>query len=286
VLDQIGDSIVSSISAEIEMVERNRAILKAPNSLNAWEAYHRGLWHMYRFTQSENELAQHYFARAVELDPTFARAYAGLSFTHWQSAFQRWGDREMESDRAFEMAGQGLLVDDQNPAAHWAMGRALWLRGRPDESLCELEKAVELSPNFALGHYSLSFVHCQSGDPDVALRSSDRSRNLSPFDPLLFGMLGTRAMALVRLGQFEEAAEWAVKAAARPNAHQIILAIAAHCLGLAERVDEGRALAGSIRKVLPQYSTEDFLGTFRFAPDTAALFRESGKRIGLIKSKP
>jgi DNA-binding SARP family transcriptional activator/TolB-like protein len=285
VLDQIGDSIVSSISAEIEMVERNRAILKAPNSLNAWEAYHRGLWHMYRFTQSENELAQHYFARAVALDPTFARAYAGLSFTHWQSAFQRWADRETESDRAFETAGQSLLVDDHNPAAHWAMGRALWLRGRQDESLRELEKAVELSPNFALGHYTLSFVHCQSGDPGVAIRSSDHSRNLSPFDPLLFGMLGARAMALVRLGQFEEAAEWALKAAARPNAHQIILAIAAHCLALAGRLDEGRAFAASIRKALPQYSTEDFLAAFRFAPDTAGLFRQGGKRIGLTSLK-
>ena len=51
VLDDIGNSIVSSIAAEIAMVERNRAMLKAPNSLNAWEAYHRGLWHMYRFTR-------------------------------------------------------------------------------------------------------------------------------------------------------------------------------------------------------------------------------------------
>jgi DNA-binding SARP family transcriptional activator/TolB-like protein/Flp pilus assembly protein TadD len=281
VLDQIGDSIVSSISTEIETVERNRAVLKAPNSLNAWEAYHRGLWHMYRFTQGENALAQHYFARAVELDPTFARAYAGLSFTHWQNAFQRWADRDAESDRAFETAGQSLLVDDHNPAAHWAMGRALWLRGRQEESLGELEKAVELSPNFALGHYSLSFVRCQAGDPALAIASSDHSRNLSPFDPLLFGMLGARAIALVRLGQFEDAADWAVKAAARPNAHVIILAIAAHCLALAGKADEGRAIAATIRQQLPSYSTEDFIAAFRFAPDSEALFRQSGRSIGL-----
>ncbi|TIS98143.1 MAG: transcriptional regulator, partial [Mesorhizobium sp.] len=231
--DDIGDSIVSSISAEIETVERNRALLKAPNSLNAWEAYHRGLWHMYRFTQAENETARHFFATALQLDPTFARAYAGLSFTHWQNAFQRWGDRDRESALAFESAGQSLLVDDHNPAAHWAMGRALWLRGEQDGSLSELGRAVDLSPNFALGHYALSFVHSQSGDPRAAISSSDHSRHLSPFDPLLFGMLGSRAMSHVRLGQFEEAAEWALKAAARPNAHTIILAIAAHCLALA-----------------------------------------------------
>ena len=86
VLDDIGNSIVSSIAAEVATVERNRAMLKAPNSLNAWEAYHRGLWHMYRFTRTENELAQQFFDMALKQDPTFARAYAGLSFTHWQSA--------------------------------------------------------------------------------------------------------------------------------------------------------------------------------------------------------
>lgn len=281
VLDDIGNSIVSSISAEIETVERNRAMLKAPSSLNAWEAYHRGLWHMYRFTQAENEQARHFFAQALQLDPTFARAYAGLSFTHWQSAFQRWGDRDRESALAFESAGHSLLVDDHNPAAHWAMGRALWLRGEQDGSLLELERAVDLSPNFALGHYALSFVHSQSGDPQAAIGSSDHSRHLSPFDPLLFGMLGARAMAHVRLGQFEEAAEWALKAAARPNAHAIILAIAAHCLALAGRLDEARSFAAAIRKTRPDYSADDFIGTFRFEPDAVALFRQGASRIGL-----
>ena len=53
-------------------------------------------------------------------------------------------------------------------------------------------------------------------------------------------MLGARAMALVRLGRFDEAAEWAVKAAARPNAHPHILAIAAYSLALAGSLDDAR----------------------------------------------
>jgi TolB-like protein len=281
VLDEIGNRIVSAISTEVEMVERNRAILKAPNSLNAWEAYHCGLWHMYRFTRDENDLAQRFLTTAVRLDPTFARAHAALSFTHWQNAFQRWGDRQRESEFALATAGQSMLVDDNNPAAHWAMGRALWLRGRQEDSLRELERSVDLSPNFALGHYALSFVHSQSGDPIAAIESSDYSRRLSPFDPLLFGMLGARAMAHVRLGEFEEAAEWALKAAARPNAHANILAIAAHCLALAGRVEEGRAFSASIRRTLPQYGVEDFLTSFRFTPEAADLFRQGARRVGL-----
>jgi DNA-binding SARP family transcriptional activator/TolB-like protein len=281
VLDEIGNRIVSSIASEIEAAERNHAILKSPNSLNAWEAYHRGLWHMYRFTRTDNDLAQNFFQTAVRLDPTFSRAHASLSFTHWQNAFQQWADRDAERDLAYAAAGQSLIVDDRDPAAHWAMGRALWLRGRQDESLAELERAVDLSPNFALGHYSLSFVHSQSGDPNAAIASADHSLRLSPFDPLLFGMLGARAFAHVRLGQFEEAAEWALKAAARPNAHAHILAIAAHCLALTGRIEEGQAFTASIRRMLPRYCSEDFLTTFRFAPDAAALFRVAAGRVGL-----
>ena len=79
-------------------------------------------------------------------------------------------------------------------------------------------------------------------------------------------MLAARAIAHVRLGQFEEAAEWALRAAARLNARAQILAIAAHCLALAGRNEEGRDFATSIHKSLPKYHIEDFLATFRFRP--------------------
>jgi DNA-binding SARP family transcriptional activator len=281
VLDGIGDRIVACIANEVEAVERNRAVLRPPDSLDAWEAYHRGLWHAYRFNKPDNERARHFFELAVRLDPTFARAHAGLSFAHFQNAFQGWAERGPEIDRAFDAAGQSLLADDRDPAAHWAMGRALWLRGRHQQSVGELERAVDLSPNFAQGHYALAFVRSQAGDPGAAIASADRSRRLSPFDPLLFGMLGAQAMALVRLGRFEEAADCGVKAAARPNAHAHILAIAAFSLALAGRLDEARAHLAAIHKALPGYGVDDFLAAMRFAPEGEGLFREGARRAGL-----
>lgn len=281
IIEEIGARIVSAIAGEIEAAERGRAVLKPPASLDAWEAYHRGLWHMYRFTKDENAQARHFFEMAVKLDPAYSRAYAGLSFTHWQSAFQHWADRKSESELAYKAAGRGLFADEHDPAAHWAMGRALWLKGGRDDAMVELRQAVALSPSFALGHYALSFVGCQSGDPREAIGSSDHSRSLSPFDPLLFGMLGTRALAHVRLGEFEEAADWALKAAGRPNAHATIQAIAAYCLALAGRIEEGRAFAAAIRRTLPSYGFEDFRTTFQFPADVESLFRQGARRIGL-----
>jgi len=281
VLEQIGNRIVASVAHEIEMVERNRAVLKAPNSLDAWEAHHRGLWHMYRFSKNDNERARHFFSQAIDLDPTFARAYAGLSFAHFQNAFLGWKKPAPEIALAYEAAGKSVMVDERDPAAHWAMGRALWLRGDQEQSITELERAVDLSPNFATAHYTLAFVHSQSGDPRAAIAFSDHSRQLSPFDPLLFAMLGSRAMSLARLGEYEEAAEWAIKAAARPNAHQHIMAITALILGLAGRSDEANAYKAKIHERVPNYTMADFLAAFRYAPDTAEMFKRAGARIGI-----
>ena len=281
VLDEIGNRIVASVAHEIEMVERNRAILRPPNSLDAWEAHHRALWHMYRFSKADNEKARQFFGQAVELDPTFARAYAGLSFAHFQNAFLGWKKPGPEIDRAFDAASRGLMVDDRDPAAHWAMGRALWLRGTQDQAVQELERAVDLSPNYASAHYTLAFVHSQAGDPRAAISFTDHARLLSPFDPLLFAFLGARTMALVRLGQYDEAAEWGIKAAARPNAHQHIMAIAAIALGLAGRTEEAAGYTARIRARVPNYKMADFLAAFRCAPEAAAIFSQGAKRVGV-----
>jgi tetratricopeptide (TPR) repeat protein len=281
VIDGIGDRVVASVAGEIEANERNRAVLKPPGSLDAWEAYHRGLWHAYRFTQEDNRSARGFFDQAVALDPTFSRAHAGVSFAHWQDAFQGWADREAALASALASAGRALLADDRDPAAHWAQGRALWLGGEQGLAVQELEQAVDLSPNFAQGHYSLAFVQAQAGDPGAAIAAADRSRLLSPFDPLLFGMLGARAIALVRLGRVAEAAQSAVRAAARPNAHAHIHALAAFVLALSGALEEARLQASAARRSVPGYALPHFLRTFRLDRDGADRFAEGARRIGM-----
>jgi DNA-binding SARP family transcriptional activator/TolB-like protein len=281
VLDTIIDRIVASIAEEIEAAECNRALLKPPSSLDAWEAYHRGLFHMYKFNGPDNQDAAQFFQQAIRLDPTFARAHAGLSFTHFQNAFlDLTPERDREIELAFQTAGRSVDADVRDPAAHWAMGRALWLRGEDRDSFAELEHSIELSPNFALGHYTLGFVHAQVGDPHAAIEATNYSRQLSPFDPLQFAMLASRALAHIRLGQVEEAADWAVKATGRPNAHVHILAIAVESLVLSDRRDEARVFAARIRERAPAYTVGDFLRAFRFDADTTRRLRKAAQQIG------
>ncbi len=285
-LDTIVDRVVAGIAEEIETAECNRAILQPPSSLDAWEAYHRGLWHMYKFNDVDNRQAADLFERALQLDPTFARASAGLSFTHFQNAFlDLTPDRRQQIELALRTARRSVDADDRDPAAHWAMGRALWLGGESSGAFAELERSVELSPNFALGHYTLGFFHCQIGDPRAAITATEYARQLSPFDPLLFAMLCSRAAAHVRLGELQEAAEWASKAAGRPNAHVQVLAVAAACAALAGRRDDARRVAARIREQQPGYGTDDFLRAYRFDADTQHVLRGALRQIGFDRRK-
>jgi hypothetical protein len=58
---------------------------------------------------------------------------------------------------------------------------------------------------------------------------------------------------------------------------------AAFSLALADRIDEARTYITSIHKTLPRYGVDDFFAAFQFAPDSAVLFREGARRIGMVR---
>ncbi len=283
VQEELATRIAAALDAEVEAAEMRRALTKPPTSLDAWSAYHRGLWHMYRFTRDDNETARGFFLHGLRLDPLCARIHAGLSFTHFQDAFlHRTGDRRREADLAHRIAEQSVALDERDPTTHLALGRALWLLERQDGAVEELRLAVDLNPNFAMGHYSLAFVQSQGGDAPAALRAADVAQRLSPFDPLLFGMLGARALAYLNLGEHAQAAVWAERAARRPNAHVHIQALAAFCNALAGRRGDASVYVRRIREAAPAYRSGDFLAAFRtLRPAVADLVRRVGPSIGI-----
>ena len=99
VLEEIGNRIVASIAHQIELAERNRAVLKPPNSLDAWEAHHRGLWHMYRFNRDDNLQARHFFETCAATGPDLLAAVCGVVVHALPERVPRLG-RAFARDRA------------------------------------------------------------------------------------------------------------------------------------------------------------------------------------------
>ena len=89
VQDEVTNAIVTAIEPTLGSAERDRARRKPTGRLDAWESYQRGLWHTYRNTAADNTEAQVFFRRAIELDPDFAPAHAGLAHAIYLSVLTR-----------------------------------------------------------------------------------------------------------------------------------------------------------------------------------------------------
>lgn len=232
--EQIRSQVLMALEIRIPLHEASLARLSAVENLDAWSAYHLGLQHLYRFNHVDNGAAASLFQRAVGLDPTFARANAGLSFVHFQSAFMHYTDDIAGSiSQARRFAERGLELDPLDPFVNFAMGRTYWLEGDLDASLSWLERATDISPHYAQGIYARAWTEVLSGKPAMDSRAHvDLAMRLSPLDPLHYAMLATRAFTHMASNEDTAAAHWAERGARSPGAHVLIgmIAAAAHAL--------------------------------------------------------
>jgi TolB-like protein len=260
---EISDSIAGSVETQIESTERGRSLLKPSESLDAWEAYHRGCWHMFKFRPEHYEMAEQFFHRSIELDHSSPRPLSGLSFVHWQRAFLEISkDRAGEVARARELAEEALSLDPRDPQSYHALGRAYLLAGDVQAAEVELQKAVDLNPSFALGHYSLSFSLYLAGLTEEGLESVGRAERLSPYDPMRFAMLAIKAMELVGMGEADEATGLVERAVKESNAHFHILAIAAHVLAQAGKPEKSAEYLRRLHAIRPDYGADTYLRAF------------------------
>ena len=276
VQDEVSTAIASAIEPEIERAEAERSRLKAPEDLSAWECYHRAMWHCFHFTAQDTEQAHALLLRALTLEKGFARAHAGLSFTHYSRAFLDTGAApDAEIDLALEHGQHSVALEPRDAMGHWTLGRAQFLAREHERALQSVSRSLLINPNFAQGHYALGFIRVHAGVPHQALTELAAAERLSPFDPLLFAVEGTRAISLAIEGKYDEAAAWSVRATGEPNAHFHMHAIAGACLALAGREAEARAFAQRACREHPGYSIRVFERSFphKLAPHRALMAR-------------
>ena len=231
--------------------------------LDAWSAYHLGLDHMYRFNREDNAAARVHFDRALALDPAFARAHAGRSFLHFQTAFMRHTEDlagEIHAARAW--AERGLELDALDPFVTFTLGRSYWLEGDLDTSLQWLERATDLSPHYAQGIYARAWTEAMAGQASEGRIHADLAMALSPLDPLHYAMLGTRAFTDLHAGEDEAAAAWADRAARSPGAHVLIPLIAAAAHRMAGHADQASRWADQVRTRREGLTRADFFRAF------------------------
>lgn len=268
--EDIRSRVLAELDIHIPLHEAARARLTVSEDLDAWSAFHLGLQYMYRFKPVDSQRAARLFRRAIACDPGFARAHAGLSFTHFQSAFLRYtDDRNSQAALARRHAERAVELDALDPFVNFTMGRSYWLDGDLAGSLAWLERATTICPNYAQGIYARAWTETLAGRCETGRRHINLAMRLSPLDPLHYAMLGTRALTHMLKAEDAEAATWADRAARAPGAHVLIAKIAAAAYRL--KGDAGRAewWAADVRSRNPALSRKDFFRAFPMPPGSA-----------------
>jgi len=263
---EIIPGVISAIEVQVPLAEANAARTGGPQQLDAWSAFHIGLQHMYRFNRADNAAAAEHFRDAIGKDPRFARAHAGLSFTSFQIAFMNYEpDREQEIDAARASAEKSLELDPLDPFTNYNMGRVCWLTGDLESGLSWLDRSLQISPNFAQGHYVKALLEVLAGHGQKARESSTKAMALSPLDPLYYAMLGTHAQSYLCDGNYTEAAIWAERAARAPGAHHLLATVAAVAHHLNDDNEKALYWASNVRARRPDMLAASFFNAFPFA---------------------
>ncbi len=236
--DEIAEAVTIAVAPAIADAELHRAMRKPPGSLDAWAAYQRGLWHSGKANAEDNALAEKFFQQAVDLDPSFAGGYKGLSRAQGQAAdFQGLG--LPEALRSAEvLARRAVALDGADAEARSRLANALYRRGDYEGGLAEAEQALTISPNLADAHGERGATLIFSGRLKEGLAALERCIRLDPRRSA--ARLNQIALGLYLSREYEAAVE-AAKRAIRsypdyPNTYRWLAA----ALGQLGRIEEAK----------------------------------------------
>ena len=250
VLDEITFMIAATVEPEVGYAERERVKNRRPTDLRAWDLYHLGIAHFFRFTADDNLEAQRLLAQCREVDPDFADADAWwayatvLGMVYWNT------EPDAEAlDAALAATQRAIESDDHNAVFHMLRGRVQLARREYSSALVENRRAIDLNPTFAAAYCGLGDSLCYEGRYDEAIAEFARSVRLGAHDPQRWAFLSYGALALLFAERYEEALEWADQAASLPNCQYWT---AAHRVVALTRLGREAEATDAVRSLLAQ----------------------------------
>lgn len=182
VQDEIACSVVGALSLRIDEELLQRARRKPLENLQAYDCWLRGLECLQRLTPEGVIEARTLFARALDADPHFARAYSGLSLTHFNDwGCHAWGQWEENERKAFDHASQAVALDETDHVTHFILGRILLYRRDFQRAERHFERAERLNPNDAETLAQLSLAYGYLGRPEQGIAAARTAMRLNPF---------------------------------------------------------------------------------------------------------
>jgi serine/threonine protein kinase/tetratricopeptide (TPR) repeat protein len=273
--DEIAENIVRALRVVLSEGEK-RAIESAPTqNVEAYEYYLRGRQFFHQWSRTGIQYARRMFERAIDLDPNYAIAYAGIADC-CSFLYMYWDGSRANLEGAETASRKGLELAPEIAESHASRGFALTLSRDYAGAVREFETAVRLNPKLYEAHYLYARAHIEEGRLEAAVRQFEEAARVRPEDyqavllsasplrglgrieesrsALRRGLqivekhlelnpddaraLYLGAPALIQLGERERALEWAGRARSANESDSLVLYNVACVYALGGMVDE------------------------------------------------
>jgi serine/threonine protein kinase/tetratricopeptide (TPR) repeat protein len=198
--DDISQAIVKALrvilsEGEKKQIEKARAV-----DVKAYDYYLRGRQYFHHFRRKSLEFARQMFNRAIEIDPDYARAHAGVADA-CSLLYKYFDAREANLRQADAASLKAIELEPDLGEAHVARAIALSMAHHYDEAAAEFDTALKLDPKLFEASYWYGRMHLTQGHFEDAVRLLERAGALRPDDYQIPGFL---AQALNSLGRQDE----------------------------------------------------------------------------------
>ncbi len=240
---EVTRAIASEIKLKLTPQEQTRLASARPVNPEAYEAYLQGRFHWQKLSPESYKAALQYFQLALEKDPNYALAYAGMSIAWLSPAHMGFQPPREALPKAKAAALKALELDGTLAEAHYARAAVSFLlewdwptTGR------ECQKTIELNPNFPDVHQIYADFLLLMGRPQEALPEIERARDLDPLNAFAEAAVGGR---LLRVRRYDDGIALLRKALqSEPNmglAHRYLWSALDHKRRYAEALAEAKA---------------------------------------------
>jgi serine/threonine protein kinase/Tfp pilus assembly protein PilF len=294
----VQDEIARSVAEALKVKLVDETSEQPEPSFEVYNLYLQGKYHLHQFNPAALEKARLCFEQALEIDPDYARARAGLAHYHNRLAFFNVVLPTQALTRAMAEAAKALALDPKLAEAHATMGDILlsldwdwtgaereYLRGmelapkegslrqpyalmlmrqgRFDEAHGQLMTGLKLDPLSKMLHNSMAFLFYYARDYDRTLAFCERVLEM---DPVFMQIVACRSLTHLALGYYDQAIAGLRRCVDIGRGDPIAIAFLAYSLAIAKQTTEARQLLESlIERAARQYTSPVYISVIYIA---------------------
>lgn len=180
--DEISANILETIKIKLLGEAKEAVLKKYTDNIEAYQLYLKGKFYYNKYNKEAFLKAIDYFNEAVAIDPNYAIAYTGISYSYYTLSYWLWLPTNQSLPFAIKAAEKSIQLDDQIAETHLAIGRLKMLyEWNVRDALVAYKKAMAINPNNPEIYHQLVLVSLIHSNFEDAIKYAEEARRLDPF---------------------------------------------------------------------------------------------------------